>query len=58
MRLSTQQQIPIEQSVANEAKFMGLAYVLWSFLGLLGVLHFYPVSTGMVKQNGPQAQVA
>ncbi|RUU29768.1 TM2 domain-containing protein [Mesorhizobium sp. M6A.T.Ce.TU.016.01.1.1] len=41
MGLSTQQQILIEQRVANEAKSIGVAYVLWFFLGLLGAHRFY-----------------
>lgn len=41
MTLSTDQQMVIEQRVANEAKSTGLAYVLWFFLGGLGMHRFY-----------------
>jgi TM2 domain-containing membrane protein YozV len=41
MALSTEQQMLIEQRVANEAKSTGLAYVLWFFLGGLGMHRFY-----------------
>ena len=41
MGLSTQQQILIEQRVTNEAKSAGVAYLLWFFLGTLGVHRFY-----------------
>src|SRR5690349_1865524 len=41
MTLSTQEQMLIEQRVANEAKSTGLAYVLWFFLGGLGMHRFY-----------------
>ena len=41
MALSTQEQILIEQRVTNESKSTGLAYVLWFFLGAIGVHRFY-----------------
>ncbi|MCH4541087.1 hypothetical protein DK867_06560 [Ochrobactrum sp. POC9] len=41
MSLSTQQQILIEQRVANEAKSTGAAYLMWFFLGSLGGHRFY-----------------
>lgn len=41
MALSTEQQILIEQRVANEAKSTGAAYFLWVFLGGLGGHRFY-----------------
>lgn len=41
MTLSTEQQILIEQRVANEAKSVGLAYVLWFFFGSFGLHRFY-----------------
>lgn len=41
MTLPTDQQMLIEQRVANEAKSTGLAYVLWFFLGGLGMHRFY-----------------
>ena len=33
MSISTQEQILIEQRVTNEAKSIGVAYLLWFFLG-------------------------
>lgn len=41
MGLSTQEQILIEQRVANEARSTGAAYLLWFFLGCLGAHRFY-----------------
>lgn len=41
MGLTTQDQILIEQRVANEAKSTGVAYALWFFLGLAGAHRFY-----------------
>jgi TM2 domain-containing membrane protein YozV len=41
MGLSTQEQILIEQRVTNDAKSAGVAYLLWFFLGTLGVHRFY-----------------
>lgn len=41
MALSTQQQILIEQRVANEAKSTGAAYLIWFFLGGFGGHRFY-----------------
>jgi TM2 domain-containing membrane protein YozV len=46
MSLSTQEQILIEQRVTNEAKSMGLAYVIWFFLGGAGAHRFYLERTG------------
>lgn len=46
MALSTEQQILIEQRVANEAKSTGAAYLLWFFLGGLGGHRFYLGRTG------------
>jgi TM2 domain-containing membrane protein YozV len=50
MPLSTQEQILIEQRVANEAKSTGAAYLLWFFLGGLGAHRFYlgRVGSGVV----------
>jgi TM2 domain-containing membrane protein YozV len=39
--LTTQDQILIEQRVANEAKSVGLAYILWFFFGLIGGHRLY-----------------
>lgn len=41
MGQSIQEQILIEQRVANEAKSIGVAYALWFFLGLVGAHRFY-----------------
>ncbi|MCA0032768.1 TM2 domain-containing protein [Mesorhizobium sp. B263B2A] len=41
MGQSIQEQILIEQRVANEAKSIGVAYALWFFLGLVGAHRLY-----------------
>jgi TM2 domain-containing membrane protein YozV len=41
MTLSTEQQILIEQRVANEAKSAGVAYLLWLFAGGFGMHRLY-----------------
>lgn len=41
MSLNTNQQILIEQRIANESKSVGVVYVLWALLGLLGAHRFY-----------------
>ncbi len=41
MDLSTAEQILVEQRVTNEAKSVGVAYLLWIFLGGLGAHRFY-----------------
>jgi TM2 domain-containing membrane protein YozV len=41
MGLTTQEQILIEQRVANEAKSTLVAYLLWFFFGLVGAHRFY-----------------
>lgn len=41
MTLPTDQQMLIEQQVANEAKSTGAAYLLWLFFGLIGGHRFY-----------------
>jgi TM2 domain-containing membrane protein YozV len=46
MALNTQEQILIEQRVANEAKSTGVAYLLWLFLGGFGGHRFYLGRTG------------
>lgn len=46
MALTTQEQILIEQRVANEAKSTGAAYLLWFFLGGFGGHRFYLGRTG------------
>jgi TM2 domain-containing membrane protein YozV len=46
MALNTQEQILIEQRVANEAKSTGVAYLLWFFLGGFGGHRFYLGRTG------------
>lgn len=39
--ISTEQLLLIEARVANEKKSVGLAYLLWFFLGALGIHNFY-----------------
>jgi hypothetical protein len=39
--LNVQQQQLVEARVANDRKSVGLAYVLWFFLGLWGIHNFY-----------------
>lgn len=46
MTLDTQQQILVEQRIGNEAKSPLLAYLLWIFLGGLGIHRFYLGKTG------------
>ncbi len=46
MAVSTEQQILIEQRVTNEAKSIGVAYLLWLFLGGVGGHRFYLGRTG------------
>ncbi len=41
MALNTQQQMLVEQRVANEAKSIGVAYLLAIFVGGLGIHRFY-----------------
>ncbi|RYC10049.1 TM2 domain-containing protein [Ciceribacter ferrooxidans] len=41
MSISTEKQILIEQRVTNEAKSLGVAYLLWFFLGSFGAHRFY-----------------
>lgn len=41
MGISVQEQMLIEQCVTNEAKSVGVAYLLWLFLGTLGGHRFY-----------------
>lgn len=41
MALGVQEQMLIEQRVANEAKSTGAAYLLWLFLGGAGGHRFY-----------------
>lgn len=41
MTLNTQQQQLVEQRLANEARSMLLAYLLWFFLGAFGAHRFY-----------------
>lgn len=50
MGLTTQEQVLIEQRVANEAKSIGAAYLLWFFLGGVGAHRFYlgQKTTGLV----------
>ncbi len=45
--LSVAQLQLIESRVANERKSVGLAYVLWFFLGLWGIHNFYLGKPGM-----------
>ncbi|WP_244176652.1 TM2 domain-containing protein [Thioclava sediminum] len=46
MALTTEQQILIEQRIANDAKSPVVAYLLWFFLGMLGAHRFYLGKTG------------
>ncbi len=46
MKLSTAEQILVEQRVTNEAKSTAVAYLLWIFLGGLGAHRFYLGRTG------------
>ena len=46
MGLSTQEQMLIEQRVTNDAKSIGVAYLLWFFLGPFGAHRFYLGKTG------------
>lgn len=41
MSISTQEKMLIEQRVANDAKSVMVAYVLWFFAGLAGAHRFY-----------------
>ncbi len=47
MQLSTQQQMLVEQRLANEKKSTGLAYLLWFFLGGFAAHRFYLGSVGV-----------
>ncbi len=44
--MDTQQQILIEQKVANAKKSVGIAYLLWFFLGAVGAHRLYLGRTG------------
>lgn len=46
MKLSTAEQILVEQRVTNEAKSTAVAYLLWIFLGGFGAHRFYIGRTG------------
>ncbi|WP_417808082.1 TM2 domain-containing protein [Thioclava sp.] len=46
MTLSTEQQMLIEQRITNDGKSTVVAYLLWFFLGGLGVHRFYMGKTG------------
>lgn len=46
MSLSTQEQLLVEQRLANEKKSTGVAYLLWFFLGGFGGHRFYLGRTG------------
>ncbi|WP_312528428.1 TM2 domain-containing protein [Paracoccus sp. (in: a-proteobacteria)] len=46
MNLDTQQQMLIEQRISNDAKSPLLAYLLWIFVGGLGIHRFYLGKTG------------
>ncbi len=46
MAMTTQQQMLVEQRLANEKKSTGIAYLIWFFLGMLGVHRFYLGATG------------
>lgn len=56
MAISTEQRILIEQRVTNEAKSLGIAYLLWFFVGGLGAHRFYlgrPISALILILLGP-----
>lgn len=46
MTLTTEQQMLVEQRLSNEKKSTGVAYLLWFFVGWLGVHRFYLGKTG------------
>lgn len=46
MALTTQEQILVEQRITNNAKSPAVAYLLWFFLGGLGLHRFYLGATG------------
>ena len=46
MTLTTEQQTLVEQRLSNEKKSTGVAYLVWFFLGSLGVHRFYLGRTG------------
>ncbi len=46
MGISVQEQMLIEQRVTNDAKSLGVAYLLWVFLSGLGAHRFYLGRTG------------
>lgn len=46
MELSTQQQMLVEQRLANEKKSSGTAYLLWFFLSGFSAHRFYLGTTG------------
>ena len=46
MGLNINEKMLIEQRVTNESKSAGIAYLLWFFLGYLGVHRFYIGATG------------
>ncbi|SLN16052.1 TM2 domain protein [Roseovarius gaetbuli] len=41
MSLSTEQMVLVEQRLSNEKKSIGMVYLLWLFLGVLGIHRFY-----------------
>jgi TM2 domain-containing membrane protein YozV len=41
MKLTTQQHMLVEQRLANESRSVGIAYLLWFFLGVFGAHRFY-----------------
>lgn len=47
MQLSTQQQMLVEQRLANEKKSSGVAYLLWFLLGGFSAHRFYLGSPGI-----------
>ncbi len=53
MELSTQQQLLVEQRLANEKKSAGVSYLLWFFLGIFALHRFY-----LGKIGSGAAQVA
>lgn len=46
MTLTTDQQMLVEHRLSNDKKSIGVAYILWLFLGGLGAHRFYLGKTG------------
>lgn len=46
MSISTEQQMLVEQRVSNDKKSVGVAYLLWIFVGMFGAHRFYVGKVG------------